>query len=622
MSQYANHESSRGSYDGSYKIKSYVDFFDSYISSLIPWEDKQAYHTHLDRTYAVNGPIHGAIQRLSTLIARPLVIGGEVTRKDKESLNALTLKMKIRELSQKIITTMFVHPRVVVAHLPAERITCTCKYCKGDTIIGEAYTGTFNILRQTTRDLSKEERAAQSSQEASVSHTKPVPESRIRYVCPECMKLTDSLPTITPEVASTGVIKILEAGYTSVVKNPAGYETVYFAPETYDGVLQFDTSDLRYSDIKGVPWNMIRAYCSHGRLRMKINESHSAVLKFEELVTVSGEIDLPQLLPILDDTMTVSVMKRGNEALAASKINPFYLVSPSDAAQTSPQSRYSMINEMAFQEFILEQVKAHEEGDLGRIAYSPMPVNAQALFGDGKRFLVMNELIAYMRFALGSLGVNAGVLDGSALISADPVSLEILKMFSIKFNNVFLPFIKGVFKRIAKSESMYPLTTSGIASLYFESISDIPGTYSSQAYQGLAQSGAAPLDRLYRDVGLEMPYPEILQKIRQERIDKLNSDIEEDQQVSTIKRNEMLRQIDVQAQQGQIDTTYAAQAIRQQAEQIANDILPQMADGERKSYFNQLMKQDYVLYAVTIQLWDDAKKQNEFQAGGGPGIPQ
>ena len=608
----------------SYKIRSYVDFFDSYFESIIPWGDKDEYYRFLSRMYSVLGPLHGSIRRLSVLIARPLVLGSGATDVAIKSLNTIKTSLKLDVFTQKVVTTMFIHPHVVVAYLPPETITCKCEHCDAETQIGRSYKGTFRIIKPSKRGTKRKDESVVDKLRANPSiakaHIKPVGEAGISYLCSSCEKMSTSTPTVTVNKTKPGILKILEPSYTSVISNPAGVEDVVFIPTKYDGIIGYGRSDLRFSDIDGVPWEMVQAYAGRGEYQMFVNSAHRVVLKFEEIVTPTGEVDLPQLLPITDDLMSVSVLKRGNEAVAVSKISPLYLVSPSDAPRTSPASQYSMVNEVAFQEFVLEQVRAHEEGDIGRIAYSPIPVNAQALFGDGRRFMVMNEIVSYMRFALGSLGVSPSVLDGTSPLSGDPISLEILAGFAKRVSLSFLPFIQGVVGRMGGIHNI-DLSEDEIGSLFFEKVTDIPGTYSSQTYTNLVQNGMAPMDRVYREVGLDIPYPKVLEKIRQEHLQKMQSDMLEQNAMNSAQRTEMLRQVELQSQQGQVDTAYASQMIRDQANQIAQQMLPPMTDGERRSYFNQLMKQDYVLHAVVLQAWDDFKQSQQFQAGGGPPLP-
>ena len=608
------HEDS-SNYTGSYKVDSYVDFFDSYFASIIPWDDKAQYYHFLSRMYAAVGPLHGAILRLSTLLARPLVLGKTATAANKKSLKEFIRVFELNKTIKKIITTMFIHPRVVIAYLPATSIVCECPDCASSTTIDQKYKGTFKILRPRLSQDNDEISAARMSVAVRRAHVAPPPSARIRYVCPTCEKLVDADPDIQNVSDSPGTIRILEPAYTVVDKNPVGKETVRFSPFEYNGIIAFDVPDLRYGDIAGIPWDMVIAYASRGEEVVTISPSYVTVLRFEELVLSNGEVDLPQILPVIDDIMSVSVLKRGNEALAVSKISPMYLVSPSDAPQGSNSSRYQLVNEKIYQKFIIEQVRAHEEGDIGRIAYSPMPVNAQALFGDGRRFLALQEVVSYMRFALGSLGINAGVIEGGVTISSDPLSLEVLKGLSNIVQDGLIPFLKTIWKKQANVTGV-KVPGAVVDELYMESVTDMPGAYSSQVYNGLTQNGMAPMDRVYREVGLDMPYADILEKIREENAIRMNSDLLEQNTSAEIQRTNMLQQLEKQQEQGSVDVSFASDMIRQQAEDIVNNQLSQMTDGERKSHFNQLMKQDYVLYAVTVSMWRDYKQSMNSQNAG------
>ena len=596
--------STQGKLDLSYKVRSYVDFFDSYFKSLVPWHDKDKYYAFLLRNYVANGPLRGAISRLSSLIARPLKVDSAATPVTK-AFHTMLKDLHIEEISRQIIVGMFIYPRVACVYMPAEKVSCKCTKCEEINQLNSSYKGTFQLTEPKTRSLTADDKLSRSHK-VRRAHVVPAQELHVKFTCGACGEQVTSPATRVQAKKIPGVLKVLEPAYTIVTTNDAGLDTVRFEPRSYTGAIATDT-DMSYSDIEGVHWTFVVAYATRGDTAATIQRKNVAVFRYESIVGTKNKVDVPPIISLMDDLMTVSVLKRGNEAVASSKVDPLYIVSPVEQAPGHDQSRFDAVNENIYKDFILEQTRAHAEGDLGRVVYSPMPVRADSLYGDGRRFLTLNEVTAYTNNALGGLGVNPNILAGQSGIASDPLSLEVLTGIHSNFSQSFLPLVEEAVRSGDSALSAYISSDGG--NIYVESIRSLPGSYNSQVYTQLAQGGMAPMDRMYKEAGYEGTYVDILKQVTEEHIIKREQDRVEQSAMTKADRSDQMAQQDLQAQYGQVDLTSASNEIEREANMIVQEQLPNMPDGERKSYFDQLSKQQYALYATITKLWEQYKKQ-------------
>jgi hypothetical protein len=308
------------------------------------------------------------------------------------------------------------------------------------------------------------------------------------------------------------------------------------------------------------------------------------------------------VLSSLSDTLAMDIYKMGNEGLAFSKIDPLYIVSPVN--NTNPA--FEGISQAQFRDFIVQGMKKHQEGDINRILYSPMPVDTSALFGDGKRFMSVNELMTYNNMVLGSMGLSGDALSGGSGLPADPVSFEAWNNVLQEFNDKFLTLMDNILTLTSiRYSSAKNNGRDELPTLWLPQLSQLNQGMNFQQRMQLVQNGQLPMDEMMNDLG--MPDLELWRSyLLSSRIDEEKFQIMMSREITKLQQQEANREMyDPSLEEGS-NMHIAKQSIVGEAEQIAQELAGKDTS-YIKSYLSDLSQEDYVTYAVVVKKLEELR---------------
>lgn len=586
-----------------YQVNSYTSFYNSYLASLIPSGSAKAYIDFLTRLYLTNGPIRGAVTRLSAFLSKDVVIN--TTREDVKALiNNFLDEVMFKEKQTSLYQGVLVFDEVALVYLPKEVITMTCTSCDHSFNIDSTYNMLFTITSLT--DIDKEYSSVKKDSSLPQEKRRTIPKTfGIQCVCPSCGSRFKAKPRTSIDTDTPGVLTIINPLLVETYTNDAGLKFMRINPEEYDGVLSLDT-ELEYFHIEGLTWNLAVTYASKEVVHYP-DRQYYEVFSFNDICSIGAGASVSPLVSTISDLMHIEVLKRGNEAVAMSKINPLYLLSPMEPSpSSSTASRFSTVNESIYRNFILEQVKQHQEGDLNRIVYSNIPVSSNPLFGDGRRFITLQEVAAYSSNVVASLGVTPDALSGSTGIINDPFTLEVMNNLSDKIQRKLIRMLNSIFVKHIPGYTTLKKENSGVI-IEMEKVSSSRGTVDYQTVSNLVSAAALPKSDLLKYVG-KRSYRDTIRQINEEKIIENEEAYKAEVKARKIQNDQLMRNSDIAAAQGTVDTTTAKNTLISQAEQIINEQLVNMQDqGQIKSFFVRLKQEDPVLHAVVKEKWNDFK---------------
>lgn len=132
---------------------------------------------------------------------------------------------------------------------------------------------------------------------------------------------------------------------------------------------------------------------------------------------------MPIVLPVLKDIFFLTILKKGNEAIALGHIVPWRIIYPSANADSTP---YMNTNLGGWKSRMEGEVKKWRK-DPNHISIMPIPTGFQSFGGDAKMLLTTNEEKLTQQSIAGGVGVPLELLFGTMSWSGSSVSLRILE---------------------------------------------------------------------------------------------------------------------------------------------------------------------------------------------------
>lgn len=591
-----------------------VDFYDklckSYAirSKLIPFDRKDQFIDFITRTVIFHGGLAGPLSMIAAYFASPLrVLTGNILLKEK----VLDIYNKVGGFRSQMNAwlSVFMYNYTCLIYFPKQIIEMTCPNCHNKFVINNSgYQYPFKIVPlDYTEDGTIKMR---SDSRLSYSERRVHPRQYgIRCDCPECNSTIEGAPNTTWSFSTPGRLMVLNPKLFNVDRNDVGMQQLVIDPKYYTGKLTLD-KELDWFDLENVPWNLAVTYASKENIYIPDRNTYM-LFSLREYAGIGAAGDsVAPILSSVSDTIALDIYKMGNEGLAFSKIDPLYIVSPVN----NTNAAFDGISHGQLRDFIIQGIVAHQEGDINRVLYSPVPVDTSALFGDGKRFMSVNELMTYNNMILGALGFSGDALNGASGLSMDPVRFEAWNNLINEFNNKFIKLMDNILSLVsvkynqakqAKDKKMRP-------TLWIQQLSQLNQGMNLQQRFQLAQSGQIPLDELMHDLG--MPSMDLWRSYLMEtQLSQQKFQIELARETTKLSQQEAEReQTDNSVAEGS-NMHIAKQTITEKAEQYAAELADQDSSYVR-SALDQLSKEDYVLYAVTVKKLDELRNMQRREA--------
>ena len=598
-------------YSAMYSVDKYDKLCKSYAvrSGIIPTDDKAAFIKFITKNVVFHGGLAGPLFTISSYFARKLrVISEDLFMNDK--LIDLANKLGLFEIQRDIWMSLFMFSNTCCIYFPKQTIKMKCPECNHEyQVNSKNYEYPFTLVGLAwEQDLTR--RITSSGKVSSEEKRQHPKQYGIKCTCPACQSVIMGPPQVKWVLSSLGTMMVLNPLMYEVSRNDIGLEKVIIDPKYYEGRLGIGR-ELEYFDIEGMPWNLVITYAS-GEMVYEPDEQFYSLLHLNNYVSMgTAGAAVPPVISSVSDLISIDIYKMGNEGLAFSKIDPLYMVSPTNVSGAAFEGN----SHTKMRDFVVSGIKAHQEGDINRILYSPAPMNTSALFGDGKRFMSINELMTMQGLVLGAMGMSTEALNGSSGFAGDPVKFSAWNKIMGSVNAEMLDLLDTIFRLVVPKYNNYMLDTEKKKErpkLWMKQLGQTNGGMDLEVKMDLVRQGKIPIDETLDDLG--MPSMAIWRSyLKATTLDEERFQTRLSRDVAKLYEEEASREGGEEGGGTGANMHVAKQQIEQEAEGYAQELM-QMDDGARKSRTEQLKVQDFVLYSVVIKKLDILHTQQRQQA--------
>lgn len=593
---------------GKFYTPSYtVDFYDklcksySIRSKIIPYDSKDEFIDFITRTVVFHGGLAGPLSMIAAYFASPIRIVSS-DPKLKENVRRVYREVGALKALKAAWLSVFMYNYTCLIYFPQQIISMRCPKCHEMFPVNTpGYQYPMKIIYTDFDEDGTQKVRAESRLSDSEKRQHPK-QYGLRCDCPKCNSRIEGVPTTVWKFSKPGRLTLINPKLFTVDKNDTGSTRVVIDPKYYHGKLKMDT-EIDWFDLYNVPWNLAVTYASKETVYIP-DPSYYMLFSLREFAGISACGDpVAPVISSVSDTIAMDIYKMGNEGLAFSKIDPLYIVSPVN--NTNPA--YEGIAQGQFRDFIVDGIKKHQEGDIARVLYSPMPVDTTPLFGDGKRFMSVNELMTYNNLVLGALGFSGDALSGGSGIAGDPVRIEAWNNIIGEFNGMFLKLMNNIMclTSVQYNSACNSKDKEERPTLWMTQVSQLNQGMNLQQRMQLVQTGQLPMDELMNDLG--MPSLDLWRSYMKEGVlDEERYKIEVNRAVAKMQQDEVEReQMDSSTVEGG-NMHIAKQNIITEAEQMAEELSGQDS-GYVRSVLSDVAQEDFVLYAVVAKKLEELR---------------
>ena len=600
-----------GLYSPTYTVEYYDKMFRSYSlrSGVIPFEDKEKFVDYITQTVVLHGGLAGPLSTLAAYFSKaPRIISGESSLREKVKDTLHDLDFFWVQMASWLSAFMYHHTCVI--YFPKQIITMKCDHCGEEFNLNDgSYEYPFRI-----KELDYEQdnvKKIRSSMKINPSEKrKRARQLGVACECPDCGSDVDGVPTATWAFNAPGRLTVLNPKHFEVRTNSIGEQQVVIDPKYYKGPIKMD-EELDWFDLKGMPWNLICTYAAKDRVYIP-DEDYYFVMSLRHYVGVgdSGGPVAP-VVSSVSDTISMDIYKMGNEGLALSKINPMFVMSPSSTNHPA----FEGMSMGEFRDFMLMNIKMHQERDINRIVYSPMPVQVSDLSGDGKRFMHAQEIVMHNNLILAALGISPSALDGNSGFTSDPVKFDAWNGILDHINGKWLKLIDKIM--MLNSLKYYKAKTGKaedrIPYIWIPKLTKLDGMETQQMWE-LVRDRKLPIDEVFSELGF--PEPHIWrQYLKDSLVKEERHNLQLERAKTKLMQTEMEKDAGDPEMGGAPNMHLARQVIMQEAEELAMQLID-LPHGDRRSYLSHIQDEDYITYCVVLKRLEALRRLQGREQGG------
>lgn len=163
----------------------------------------------------------------------------------------------------------------------------------------------------------------------------------------------------------------------------------------------------------------------------------------------SGDRGVPLVIHALKWTYYLSILQKGQEAIAHEKIVPLDIMFPGNSGTTgaSPSQALGMSN---FTDKLNEGLKAHRK-DPGHKIVMPLPVGTARLGGDGRALMLAAEIDWVSKQIISSMGVPLEFVYGGLTWTGSSITLRMLENSMIGIKDGLSQWLQWLVDKISAS---------------------------------------------------------------------------------------------------------------------------------------------------------------------------
>lgn len=380
--------------------------------------------------------------------------------------------------------------------------------------------------------------------------------------------------------------------------NPITGQTEYYYSIPADLRSQIEDGDPNI--INTTPKGFLRA-AKDDETSFKFDPEKIFHMKMDAPAGVDSAWGFPSVMAVMKQFFYAEVLRKANEAIALDHLVPFRVLHP---AQTSGSNDPAQT--ISFAQWIDETKKNIKfwRRDPLHIMFAPVALGVTQMGGQGRTLLTLGEVKEAEDNIIAGLGVPREFLYGGLSYTGSSITLRMLENQLIAHT----ADLKDLLQWITDSVADYMGWETVEAEITnFKFIDDV------QQKQMMMQADATYNLLSRRTVAevLDVDYDEEQEQMKQEMLDQIRDDAEMQREAQKIQES-LAERAQAQAMQG-TGMAYDQQAVIAEAEAIVQE-LANMPEGQRRSYLSSLQAEDYVMYSVVIQRWEEFQLQMTNQA--------
>ncbi len=338
-------------------------------------------------------------------------------------------------------------------------------------------------------------------------------------------------------------------------------------------------------------------------------------MKADAPAGIDSRWGLPPLTATLKQFFYTAILRKANEAIALEHIVPFRVMHPQQStASSDPTISISLSN-------WLNETKTNLEAwrrDPLHLMFSPIPVGVTNVGGQGRALMVTGEIVEAENSIIAGMGIPREFLYGGLSATGSSVTLRMLENQLLSYTTQLLNAGQWITNQCAEFLGWKKIR---IELEPFKLIDDV------QQKMAILQANQLSGNTMLSNTTLASMFSIDLEKERkiraQETMDEARSQYELEQKLK--EQDQTLADRARASAQSEQPQAYDQQAVIASADEIAQQ-LAGMDEGMRKSYLHSLQVEDFVMYSVVIQQWENLQTQNnaiardemqQTQEGGG-----
>ena len=389
--------------------------------------------------------------------------------------------------------------------------------------------------------------------------------------------------------------KLIDIDYNVITGKSEYY---YSIPESMKSLIKSGHKTL----IDSMPMGFLKTVKEDTQFKFAPNQLFH--MKIGGPAGVNPQWGLPPLLSALQLFHYTAVLRKANEAIAQDYLVPFRVLHPAQASgNADPILRISLEN---WKNEVNAGLKEWRKDPLF-IMTAPIPVGVTQIGGQGRALLTLGEIQEAEKALVAALGIPIEFLYGGLTGSGMEATLRLIENQLQTHVGDVKDLLQWVDDSCSKFLGWQNMETDMVP---FKMVDD---TINKQLVAQLYQQGLATGKKLVSNNTLakylNLDLDQEQNRIKQETLDEMRQQNEMQVEVNKIQSN-VAQQIQMQAQQQAGGVAYDTPSIIQQADQYVQQLVG-LTDPERKSQLRALQIDDFVMYSVVIQRWEEYRNRRK-----------
>jgi len=264
---------------------------------------------------------------------------------------------------------------------------------------------------------------------------------KFEWKCTNCKKVCHNEKPIDKRINDPSKVKVKRWSphEIRIINHPLSGRKIFLWDPPKDIAAKVKKGDAFY--IRDYPWEMIEAICKD-----KLFEFADGIVHHMEEETLAGVNTggwgMPPLMRVFEQAYYVQQAKMYNQVLMNEFMVPFRVISPAKAGGPTGDPLQS-VNIGGFNSQIMGMINQHRRNPGGYYAV-PVPIEYQALSGEGMQITTHEHINAAIDEMLNSAGVPAELYKGTLQFEVLPTALRLFQQtwpHLVTSMNGFLSFV-------------------------------------------------------------------------------------------------------------------------------------------------------------------------------------